>query len=302
MTTYGFVGLGNMGAPMVEHLIEAGLDVLVFDALEASMEPFKGRAKIAASLEEMGAQADVVFLSLPTPPIVEKVCLGEGGFHQASRTKIIFDLSTTGSKMAASIQEQLASSDIVMMDAPVSGGTGGAKKGTLAVMISGPKKYFDEHHKALSCFGTPFYVGNQPGLAQTMKLANNILSAASMAVTSEVMAFGVRAGLNPDVMLSIINSGTGRNTATADKFPRGVVNRSFGFGFAAGLMTKDARLFGEEARAQDMNLPVAEAVIATWNRMVDEIGAEADFTQVVQLMEGDYDLVVSSDSNPVKED
>ena len=77
MTTYGFVGLGNMGGPMVEHLIEAGLDVLVFDALEASMEPFKGRAKIATSLGEMGAQADVVFLSLPTPPIVEKVCLGE---------------------------------------------------------------------------------------------------------------------------------------------------------------------------------------------------------------------------------
>ncbi len=87
MTTYGFVGLGNMGGPMAEHLIEAGLDVLVFDALEASMEPFKGRAKIATSLEEMGAQADVVFLSLPTPQLLKKSALGKVDFIRRAAPK-----------------------------------------------------------------------------------------------------------------------------------------------------------------------------------------------------------------------
>ena len=155
---------------------------------------------------------------------------------------------------------QLAERQIGWVDAPVSGGMTGAKAGTLAVMVSCPKKTFTEIEPMMKTFGKLFFAGEKPGMAQTAKLANNLLAATAMVATSEVMAMGVKAGLDPKVLIDIINASSGRNSATQDKFPRAILPRTFDFGFATGLSYKDVRLCVEEAEAMGVPMVVGGAV------------------------------------------
>ena len=137
---------------------------------------------------------------------------------------------------------------IVQIDCPVSGGVAGAEKGTLAVMASGPKDEVEPLRPALEVFGKVFYCGDKPGMAQSMKLANNFLSATGMAASSEAIAMGVKAGLDPSLMCDVINAGSGMNTSTTQKFPRSILPGTFDYGFGMALMVKDVRLFLAEAR------------------------------------------------------
>ena len=158
--------------------------------------------------------------SLPTPDIVLSVATGPCGVIHGKRIRRFVDTSTTGAVMARRIFTALHGRNIVQIDSPVSGGVSGAENGTLAVMVSGPLAEIAAVETALQVIGKVFFVGEEPGAGQTMKLANNFLSAAAMVATSEAMVMGVKAGLNPRVMLDVINAGTGRNTATEHKFPK----------------------------------------------------------------------------------
>ena len=174
--------------------------------------------------------------------------------------------------MAAKIHGLLAKHDIVQIDCPVSGGVGGAEKGTLAVMVSGPKADFELLKPALDVIGKVFFIGEKPGAAQTMKLANNFLSATAMVATSEAVVMGVKAGLDPAVMIDVINAGSGMNTASRDKFPRAVLPRTFDFGFATGLMVKDVRLALEEMKQLGLSMEVADAVGRLWETVISAEG------------------------------
>jgi 3-hydroxyisobutyrate dehydrogenase-like beta-hydroxyacid dehydrogenase len=228
---------------------------------------------------------DTVLLSLPTPPIVREVALGADGVGSGSKVKTMIDLSTTGARMAREIAGALAAKGITAVDSPVSGGVAGAAKGTLAVMVACERAHFAELEPMLAQFGKVFFVGERPGMGQTMKLANNLLSATAMAATSEAIVFGVKAGLDPAVMCNVINAGSGRNTATEDKFPRQVLPRRFSHGFTTGLMYKDVTLCLEEAAAAGVPMPVADTVRALWARAHAELGADSDLTAIVQLVE-----------------
>ena len=138
---------------------------------------------------------------------------------------------------------------------------------------------------ALSVFGTVFVIGNKPGMAQTMKVANNFLSATAMAATSEAVAMGVKAGLDPAVMIDVINAGSGRSTASADKFPKTILPRTFDYGFTTGLMLKDVRLCAEEARGLDVPNEVMRAVLDQWELTNSEFGGDSDFTAIVKMIE-----------------
>ena len=168
----------------------------------------------------------------------------------------------------------LAKRNIVQIDSPVSGGVGGAEKGTLAVMVSGPRADFDAIKPALDVIGKVFFIGEKPGSGQTMKLANNLLSATAMVATSEAVVMGVKAGLDPSVMVDVLNSGSGMNTASRDKFPRAILPRSFDFGFATGLMVKDVRLALDEMKSLGLSMEVAEAVGRLWEVVIRETGAD----------------------------
>jgi 3-hydroxyisobutyrate dehydrogenase-like beta-hydroxyacid dehydrogenase len=289
----GFIGLGNMGAPMARRLIEAGHKLIVHDQRSEAVERLVALgARTAKSPAEIADQVDTVLASLPSLQASLEVATGKGGVIEGKRIKRFVDLSTTGSQMAVRIHDLLAKRNIVQIDSPVSGGVGGAEKGTLAVMVSGPRADFDVLKPALDVIGKVFFIGEKPGSAQTMKLANNMLSATAIVATSEAVVMGVKSGLDPKVMIDVINSGSGLNTASRDKFPKSVLPRTFDFGFATGLMVKDVRLCLEEAKALGMSMEVAEAVGRLWEVVIREMGAESDFTSAIQPIEKAAGVVV----------
>ncbi|MGQ0675313.1 MAG: NAD(P)-dependent oxidoreductase [Rhodospirillales bacterium] len=282
----GFVGVGRMGGPMAGRLIDAGYALRIFDTDAAAMRALAGRgAKPCASAAELGASASTVLASLPTPDVVRAVTLGERGVATGGAVRRIVDLSTTGPRVAAELARALAPRGIAWVDAPVSGGVAGARAGTLAVMVACNKDTLAEVEPILKAFGRVFFAGERPGMAQTAKLANNLLSAAAMAVTSEAIVMGVKSGLDPRVMLDIINAGTGRNTATETKFPRDVLPRTFGAGFATGLSYKDVRLCIDEAEALGVPMVVGAAVREMLAITQARFGAESDFTSIARVVE-----------------
>ncbi|MGE0565329.1 MAG: NAD(P)-dependent oxidoreductase [Pseudolabrys sp.] len=282
----GFIGLGNMGAPMARRLIEAGHALVVYDTRNDAVAPLVALgAKLASSPADVANRVETVMASLPEPHVVAKVATGAGGVIEGKKIRRFIDLSTTGSRAAVEIATALAKKNIVQIDSPVSGGVAGAKKGTLAVMVSGPAAEIAPVKDALGVFGTVFVVGEKPGMAQTMKLANNFLSACAMAATSEAVVMGVKAGLDPAIMIDVINAGSGRNTASTDKFPKAILPRSFDLGFATALMTKDVRLALEEAKALGVPNDIMSAVGRAWELAYSEIGPDKDFTTIVQPIE-----------------
>jgi 3-hydroxyisobutyrate dehydrogenase-like beta-hydroxyacid dehydrogenase len=282
----GFIGLGNMGFHMARRLVEAGHRVVVFDTRRAPVDRLVALgAEAAASVREVADRVETVLASLPTPDVVHEVAVGKGGLIEGNRVRRFVDLSTTGAVMAQRIFATLGAREIVQIDSPVSGGVLGAEKGTLAVMVSGPRAEAMALEPVLKVIGKVFFIGEQPGAGQTMKLANNLLSATAVAATSEAMVMGVKAGLDPAIMLEVINAGSGRNTATEHKFPKLVLPRTFDLGFTNGLMRKDVNLALSEASALGVPMHVTEAVAAALTLACDEIGADADLTTVVQPIE-----------------
>ena len=282
----GFIGLGKMGFPVARRLIEGKHRLVVFDQRQQAVDGLVALgAEAASSPKEVADRTETVLASLPSLQASLEVATGPDGVIEGSRVRRFVDLSTVGSHMAVRISDLLAKRKIAQLDSPVSGGVGGAEKGTLAVMVSGPKADFEAVKAALEVIGKVFFIGTKPGSAQTMKLANNLLSATAIVATSEAVVMGVKSGLDPGVMIDVINAGSGMNTASRDKFPRSILPGSFDFGFATGLMVKDVRLCLEEAKAMGLSMEVAEAVGRLWEVVIREIGAESDFTAAIQPIE-----------------
>lgn len=282
----GFVGVGRMGGPMVRRLLEAGFDVTIYDKSEAVISPLveKG-ARRADSPVAVASAAEIVLVSLPTPPIVEAVALGPKGIGDGTKVKIFIDVSTTGSTVATRVAEGLKAKGITAVDAPVSGGVVGAEKGTLAIMVSCSDDIYPLVTPVLQALGKLFHVGKRPGQGQTMKLLNNMLSATAMAISSEAVVMGVKAGLDPQQLMDVINAGSGRNSATQDKIPRCVIPRTFDFGFALALLNKDVRLCLEEADALGVPMVVGTAVRQLIAVSLATEGKDADLTDTVKTVE-----------------
>ena len=295
----GFIGLGNMGYPMARRLVEAKHQLVVFDTRKEAMDKLVALgAQAASSPREIADRVETVMASLPSLQASLEVATGKNGVIEGTKVKRFVDLSTIGSQMAVKIHDLLLKRDIVQLDSPVSGGVGGAEKGTLAVMVSGPKADYEAVKPALEVIGRPFYIGTKPGAGQTMKLANNFLSATATVATCEAVVMGVKSGLDPKVMIDVINSGSGMNTASRDKFPRSILPRTFDFGFATGLMVKDVRLALEEMKALGLNMDVAEAVARVWEVVLREEGADSDFTTAIRPIEKAAGVVVGGKGGP----
>jgi 3-hydroxyisobutyrate dehydrogenase-like beta-hydroxyacid dehydrogenase len=282
----GFVGLGRMGSRMCARLIDAGHRLTVYDVSEEAVKELVARgARQAGSPAEVADAAELVFASLPSPVVVEAAALGATGVIHGKRIKTFVDLSTTGPRMAMVVSEGLAAKNIAALDAPVSGGINGAAKGTLAVMVSGPKGAYQTIEDVLRNFGKLFFMGEKPGLGQTMKLANNLMAAASMAITSEGLAMGMKAGLDPRAMIDVLNVSSGKSSATLDKWPKAVLPRSFDFGFATALSFKDVRLCLDEAEAMGVPMVVGSAVRQMLSITYNTYGPDSDVTDTARLLE-----------------
>jgi 3-hydroxyisobutyrate dehydrogenase-like beta-hydroxyacid dehydrogenase len=286
--TVGFLGLGRMGAPMAANLLPHVARVLVHDIASEAVDALAAKgAEAAGSAEALGERCDIVFTSLPTPPIVREAV---GAIISRGRPRILCDLSTSGPRLAQELHALLVPLGVASFDAPVSGGIRGAEQGTLAIMVGGPQSDWPELEALLQHLGKPFYMGDTPGAGQVAKLANNLLGAAAIAVTGEAMALAIKAGLDPARVIEVFNAGTGANSATRDKWPRAVLPRTFDFGFAAQLSLKDTRLALEEASAMGVPLPTAERIEGLLERVLATYGEDADFTAMAQVVEEDAGL------------
>lgn len=282
----GFVGIGRMGGPMVGRLLDAGYELIICDANEQALEPLLAKGAIrAATPKDVADQASVVLISLPTPDVVATVGLGDNGLVHGKAVRTVIDLSTTGPRVSKQLAEGLAKRSIVTLDCPVSGGVAGATKGSLAVMVAGDPQRAEALKPILDQLGKQIYVGEEPGMAQTMKVINNLLSVTALVATSEALVMGAKAGLDPDTMVRVINAGSGRSNASEVKIPNFVLSRSFNFGFAVGLSAKDIRLCMEEAEHLGIPMPVGQAVRSFLNTAADKLGYQADMTEMIRVIE-----------------
>lgn len=283
---FAFIGLGTMGRPMASRLLQAGYRVIGYDPSARSLAAMSAAgATIASSAQEAAAAAPVALLSLPTPEVVEDVICGAQGLIRSEGASVIVDLSTTGPAIAESLAARIAPLGRTLVDCPVSGGEAGAKAGTLALMLAGPREATDALIPALEQLGRIFLVGEVAGQGQTIKVLNNLMSTCALAITSETMVLGAKCGLDPDVMIEVFNAGSGCNTATTSKFPRHVLTRSFDFGMSIKLSAKDARLCLETADRMGVPMVVGNAVRQMLTIARDHLGPDVDMTEIVRVIE-----------------
>ena len=262
--TIGWIGLGSMGHRMSRHLGNAGYPLLVADAASTERAP-KG-ASIAQTNAEVAVRAATIFLSLPDG-VVSQTVARELATAPDRQAKTVIDTSTIGIGAAEKCANVLAASGIEDIDAPVSGGTSGADKATIAIMLACARSSFERLEPLLRLMGKPFYVGPKPGQAQAVKVLNTFLSATALAATSEAIAFGTEQGIDMKTILDVVNASSGRNSATEDKFLNRILHGRYDAGFTAKLQLKDIRLYLEAARAAGIADQIASAVVDQWQRM-----------------------------------
>ncbi len=281
---FGFAGLGQMGGPMAANMAAAGFDLSVHDKAGTAERAPEG-AKPAATLAELAANAETLFLSLPDGAATLGVARELAAMEDRATT-VVVDLSTIGPEAAKEAGGLLGEAGVTYVDAPVSGGQSGARAGTITVMWAGPADVLEAHRDVMmSICKNLFHVGPTPGQGQAMKLLNNFLSATAMAATSEAVAFGLSQGLDMKTILDVVNVSSGRNTATSDKFPNRIATGRYDAGFQTALLAKDVRLYLEGVRANDGPAEVGAAVADIWRRAAAAMPA-SDFTRIYDFVRG----------------
>ena len=278
-----FIGVGRMGRGMAARLIAAGHELTIYDPVASATAPLAALgAKVASSVADAASSSTVAMASVPGPADARETARL---IADSPALEIFVDLSTSGPAAAQAIAALLEPRGISAIDAPVSGGVKGAASGKLAFMASGPMAAMQRVRPLLEVLGKVYELGEKPGLGQTVKLANNLMSAASLAIAAEALAMGVKAGVDPAAMLDVLNASSGRNSATQDKIPKHVLNRKFDFGFANALSFKDVRLCLDEAEALGVPMVVGAAVRQMLSITHQLQGASADCTDLVKVVE-----------------
>jgi 3-hydroxyisobutyrate dehydrogenase-like beta-hydroxyacid dehydrogenase len=285
-TTYAFIGTGAMGRPMAARLLSAGFPLVVYSRTRDKAEQLlAGGARWTNSPAEAAAAADVVFTCVTDNDATDKVLFGTDGVT-AARPKFVVDVSTSGPQTAARYGKALNERGIGFIDAPVTGGTPRAANGTLTIIVAGDARLIEAAQPALKAMGSSIFVaGPQPGQAQMVKLVNNMLNYLAMAATAEALVLGVKSGLDPKLMLDVLNTGTGKNSATEVKFPKVVLPRTFNYGATNHTVDKDLLLFLDEAKKLDVRTPIAKNLSDLWHGWAEQHSGD-DITTIVKLFEG----------------
>lgn len=282
----GFVGIGSMGLPMAGRLLDAGHALTIFDLRDEAMKPLQERqARVAQSCRAVAEQTETVFVSLPTLESLEAVCLQAGGMLDGTRIKTLVNTCTVGAPLVEEIAAAAADRGITLVDCPISGGPPGARAGTLSVMVSGAPDAVEALMPAISLWGPVTVAGDKPGLAQVLKLTNNILSAVALAATSEAYVMGAKGGVDPEVLTQAINVGSGRNSATLDKFPRSVLTRNFDYGAEMHILMKDIDLAIAQGERLGIPMWVCQAARLVFKHAVFVDGGTPDITTLVRHVE-----------------
>jgi len=291
----GFIGLGNMGAPMARNLLKAGHDLTVFDVVQANVDALvkagEGHAKSAntpAAVLESGV--DAVITMLPAAQHVKSVYLGEQGILSANVVGVVLiDSSTIDPMSARDVAKAAAQKGALMLDAPVSGGTGGAEAGTLTFMVGGEEALYERMKSLLACMGKNIVYCGGAGNGQVAKVANNMLLGISMIGTAEAMSLGVSLGMDPKVLAGIINTSSGRcwSSDTYNPYPGVLENvpasRGYTGGFGADLMLKDLGLATEAAKLARQPVPLGSLAQQIYQTFSLQGSGSLDFSAVIKL-------------------
>lgn len=285
----GYLGIGNMGLPMAHRLMDAGHKLTVYDIREEALQPLLERqAGRATSPKDLADKCEIVFVSLPTLAAFKSVAFGTDGLTHGKAMKLLVNTCTIGVPFVREIEAAMAAQGVTVVDCPISGGPPGARAGTLSVMVSGDPAAVEQIRPMISQWGRTLTIaGDKPGAAQVLKLTNNILSAVALAATAEAFVMGAKGGLDPEVMVSAISAGSGRNSAVDSKFPVSVLDRSFNYGAEMHILMKDIDL--AIAQGEDLGIPmwVCQAARLVFKHAMFEGAAKEDLTAIVKYIERD---------------
>jgi 3-hydroxyisobutyrate dehydrogenase len=281
----GFVGLGNMGMAMARRLPAAGYQVVGYDASAEIMREIAGLDGFTPAPGITGLGTDVVLLCLPDSDVVEHVLLTEGLLDSMPEGGMIIDMSSSDPARTRALAARADEADVTLIDAPVSGGVSGARAGTLMIMVGGPPEAFELARPMLADIGKRVVHAGDVGAGHATKALNNLMASANMIVASEALIAGRRFGLDPAVMLEIINGSSGRSGATEDKWPQFVLTEKFGMGFTMRLTVKDIRLALGIERATGTPSSVSEAVVAAWEAALSELPGNPDHTEIARWLD-----------------
>lgn len=303
-TVVGFVGLGNMGIPMSKRLVAAGYHVQGFDTSPSAIANFEaigssdagGGVTPVTSLASVGDGADAVILMLPDSDIVERVVLGRlasepapaggpgGLLASLPAGSTIIDMSSSDPARTRILAEEVAAAGVTLIDAPVSGGVSGARAGTLAIMVGGPSEAFERFKPMLAAIGKKVVHAGDIGAGHAVKALNNLMSAAHLLASSEALIAGRRFGLDPAVMLEIINGASGRSGSTENKWPNYILTEKYDAGFSVRLMVKDLKLALGIEHATGVPAAASEAVVATWEAALTDLPPDSDHTSIARWL------------------
>ncbi len=283
----GYLGVGNMGQPMAHRLLDAGHTLTVYDIRESAMQPLLERqARRANSPRELADQCEIVFVSLPTLAAFRAVAFGDDGLVNGKTIKLLVNTCTIGVPFVKEIEDTMAAQGVTVVDCPISGGPPGARAGTLSVMVSGDPDAIERIRPMISQWGRTLTVaGDKPGAAQVLKLTNNILSAVALAATAEAFVMGAKGGLDPEVMVSAISAGSGRNSAVDSKFPVSVLDRSFAYGAEMHILMKDIDLAIAQGESLGIPMWVCQAARLVFKHAMFEGAEKDDLTSIVKHIE-----------------
>lgn len=290
-TKIGFIGLGQMGRPMVRNLARGNDTLALFDVREeartATATEVGGRSAVSA--QDAAQDADVVILMLPNGPIVQEVVLGTsqgtGLVDVMAPGGLIVDMSSSEPAGTRALGKAVAECGFRLLDAPVSGGVKKAVTGDLAIMVGGDDSAIEEARPLLERMGGKIFIAGPLGAGHAMKALNNYVSAAGLVAAADAVRIGKSFGLKPGTVIDILNASTGRNNSTENKFHQYILSGSFASGFSLALMAKDVGIARSMALASHRRAPLLESCAALWADAAQGDDASLDHTAIFRFLE-----------------
>ncbi|WP_101842617.1 NAD(P)-dependent oxidoreductase [Halobacillus sp. Marseille-P3879] len=290
----GIIGLGNMGGRIAKRLLTEGFEVGLFDVNETAVSQLvEMGGKSFSTPGELAEEFQYIITILPNVSIVKETLLGESGLlNRLTEKSLLIEMTSSEPSVTKELNDIMTANHLRMIDAPVSGGIQKAENGSLAIMVGGKAEDVQEVYPLLQSIGENITHVGEVGSGHTMKALNNLISATTLAATGEALALGVKLGLDPNRMLDVVNSSTGRSFSSEYKLPKQVLTREFEVGFTLDLMVKDLKIALGMAEEQKVPMMITGASYQLWKQAWSKGRGPRDHTEIIQHIEEMIDIEI----------